>query len=128
MEEIYEEFESLLNLLQLHDDYALSVFISNLKLDISKHVRLFYLKTLTHALSLAKQLKSLMFNIPKKPYIPYKNPINPTKPFFLQPSPKSDLPLLLPTPKGSFFQHYQPKYTTPNTNYKNPIARTKVSH
>ena len=41
VEEYYEEFESLLNLLQLPDNYALSVFISNLKSDLSKFVRLF---------------------------------------------------------------------------------------
>ena len=44
VEDYYKKFESLLNLLQLLDDYALSIFISNLKLDISKHVRLFYPK------------------------------------------------------------------------------------
>ena len=54
VEEFYEEFESFLNLLQLPDDYALSIFISNLKSDISKPIRLFYLKTLTHAFNLAK--------------------------------------------------------------------------
>ena len=31
VEEFYKEFESLLNLLQLPDDYTLNVFISNLK-------------------------------------------------------------------------------------------------
>ena len=73
VEEYYEEFESLLNLLQLADDYALSVFISNLKSDLSKSVRLFYPKTLNHALSLAKQMESLVYNLPRKPFTPYKN-------------------------------------------------------
>ena len=41
VEDFYEEFESLLNLLQLPEDYALNVFISNLKPEISKSVRLF---------------------------------------------------------------------------------------
>ena len=54
IEEFYEEFESLLNLLQLLDDYALSIFISSLKPEISKPIRLFYPKTLTHALNLCK--------------------------------------------------------------------------
>ena len=54
IEEFYEEFESFLNLLQLLDDYALSVFVNNLKPEISKPVRLFYPKTLTHAFNLAK--------------------------------------------------------------------------
>ena len=42
VDEYYDEFESLLNLLQLPDDYALSIFISNLKPELSKPVRLFY--------------------------------------------------------------------------------------
>ena len=36
--EFYAEFECLLNLLQLPDDYALSIFIGNLKSNISKSV------------------------------------------------------------------------------------------
>ena len=64
VEDYYEEFESLLNLLQLLDDYTLSIFISNLKPNISRLVRLFYPKTLTHALNLAKQLEALIFNTP----------------------------------------------------------------
>ena len=73
VEEYYKEFESLLNLLQLPDNYALSVFISNLKSDLSKFVRLFYPKTLNHALSLAKKMESLVYNLPRKPFTPYRN-------------------------------------------------------
>ena len=54
VEDYYDEFESLLNLLQLPDDYALSIFINNLKPEISKPLRLFYPKTLTYALNLAR--------------------------------------------------------------------------
>ena len=119
VEEFYEEFESLLNLLQLLDDYALNVFIDNLKPEISKSVRLFYPKTLTHAFNLAKQMESLLFQTLRKPYIPYKNPPNPTNPYNLQqPPPKSDLPPLLPTPRGSFLTPYQPKYSYPNNTTK----------
>ena len=74
VEEYYEEFEALLNLLQLSDDYSLSIFISNLKSDLSKSVRLFHPTTLTQALNLAKQMEALMYHMPRKPYIPYKNP------------------------------------------------------
>ena len=42
VEEYYDEFESLVNLLQLPDDYVLSIFISNLKPELSRLVRLFY--------------------------------------------------------------------------------------
>ena len=54
VDDFYDEFESLLNLLQLPEDYALSIFISNLKPEISQYVHLFYPKTLTHAFHLAK--------------------------------------------------------------------------
>ena len=43
----YDEFLALLNSLQLSSDYGLSIFISNLKPDISKTVRLFFPKTVT---------------------------------------------------------------------------------
>ena len=103
VEEYYDEFKSLLNLIQLLDDYALSIFISNLKHEISNPVRLFYPKTITHALNLAKQLESLAFNIPKKPYTAYKNPPNTTQIYTLnKPPPKTKLPPLLPTPKNVF--------------------------
>ena len=73
VEAYYEKFEALLNLLQLTDDYSLSIFVSNLKPEIAKSVRLFYLKTLTHAFNLAKQVKSMLYNLLKKSFIPYKN-------------------------------------------------------
>ena len=104
VEDFYKEFEGLLNFLQLPDDYALSMFLNNLKPEISKLVKLFYPKTLIHALSISKKLESLMFNMPKKPYIPYKNPVTPTNTYpILQPPPKTDLSPLLPTPKRTFF-------------------------
>ena len=119
VEEFYEEFESLLNLLQLPEDYALSVFISNLKPEISKSVRLFQPKTLTHALMLAKQLEAMMFNLPKKSYIPYKNPIQSSPQYpILQPPPRTDLPPLLPNPRGLFVSQTQTKYTPPNSTIK----------
>ena len=35
MEDYYEEFKAQLNLLQLSNEYSLSILVSNLKLDIS---------------------------------------------------------------------------------------------
>ena len=52
VEDYYKKFESLLNLLHLPNDYALGIFISNLKPDISRPVQFFYPKTSTHALTL----------------------------------------------------------------------------
>ena len=107
VEEYFEEFESILNLLQLPDDYALSIFLSNLKVDISKSVRLFYPKNLTHALHLAKQMENIVYNLPRKPFQPYRNsPVTNMNPYQSQPITKPNLPLhhnlqpaLLPTSK-----------------------------
>ena len=49
MKDYYKAFLSLLNFLQLSSKYALSIFISNLKPEISHTIRLFFLKTLSHA-------------------------------------------------------------------------------
>ena len=95
-----------MNLLQLSDDYILSIFVSNLKPEIATSVRLFYPKTLTHAFNLAKQVESMLYNFPRKPYIPYKNALvsqffnQPTIPYKHQLTPTHNILLpLLPTPR-----------------------------
>ena len=100
IDDYYDAFLSLLNSLQLSPEYALSIFISNLRLEISNTVRLFFPKTLSHAFNLARQLETLNYISFKRPFIPYKNPpqappighISSTSP--IKPS---TLPLLLPT-------------------------------
>ena len=72
VEEYYEAFLTLLNSLQLPPAYALSIFISNLKPEISNTVRLFFPKSLSHALTLAKQLELLNQMAPRKTFTPYK--------------------------------------------------------
>ena len=126
VEQYYDEFESLLNLLQLPDDYALSIFINNLKPELSRPVRLFYPQSLTHALNLSKQLESMIFNTPRKPYVPYKSP-QPFSPgqIIHQPPSKNDLPPLLPTPKGTFLNPQPMRYTNTSSNSKLPRAPTK---
>ena len=52
VDEYYEEFEGLFNLLKLPEDYSLSIFVSNLKPELSKAVRLFHPKSLTQTLNL----------------------------------------------------------------------------
>ena len=109
LEDYYEGFEALLNLLQLIDEYALSVFISNWKLDISRSMQLFYPKDITHAFNLAKQMEVVLYNLPKKPLIPHKpfypnqNTTSPAPLYSKLPSNNSltftKLPPLLPTPK-----------------------------
>ena len=108
VEEFYDEFEALLNLLQLSEEYALNIFVSNLYPDISKCVKLFHPKNLTHALNLAKQMEVILTNPPRRPFIPYLKPTytpliypptpNPKPPFIKNPR---SLPGLLPTPLNS---------------------------
>ena len=101
VEDYYDTFLSLLNSLQLSPEYALSIFVSNLKPEISSTVRLSFPKTLSHAFSLAKQLETLNYISTKRPFVPYKNPSQaPPNNFTSSNSPlkPSTLPPLLPTP------------------------------
>ena len=131
MEEYYEEFEALLNLLQLSEEYALSILVSNLKPEVSKSVRLFHPKDLTHALNLAKQMEAILHNPPKKPFIPYTKPvINTNFPYSPPatvknhsiPDPKP-LPGLLPTPKNPFISQYNQVKPYNPTNSKTQYAK-----
>ena len=132
VEEYYEEFKSLLNLLQLQDEYGLIIFMSNLKPKLSKPVRLFYPKTLTHAFNLA--MESIIFNIPRKPYLPYRNSqYNFQSPNIHQPPPRHELPPLLPTPRPSLLQNPKPPFlqnqpSTKTTTYPSytKLLNTKV--
>ena len=132
VDDYYDEFLSLLNALQLSSDYSLSIFISNLKPEISKMVRLFYPKTLSHAFCLAKQLESLYYIAPRRTFTPYKNPPQALSNSFsaLPNTPKpSHLPPLLPTPnipmlpapqnpiKPSFNPTQKPNSWTPSPQY-----------
>ena len=120
----YDEFLSLLNSLQLSSDYGLSIFISNLKPDISKTVRLFFPKTLSHAFSLAKQIESLNYASPRKTFTPYKNPPQ-APPYSFNPIQHtvkpSTLPPLLPTPNIPMLP------APPNTNKHSFNPNTKPS-
>ena len=135
VEEYFEEFESILNLLQLSEDYALSIFLSNLKTDISKSVRLFYPKDLTHALHLFKHMENIVYNLPKKPFQPYKNSSMPNiNSYQSQSKPKPNFHsnlntqlALLPTPKiPALTYHNQPRPYTSN-NYKPPHPKTDTT-
>ena len=100
VDEYYEDFLHLLNALQLPMDYSLSIFVINLKPDISRTIRLFSPKSLTHALNLAKQLESLDLTNTRRPFIPYKNPPSAFLNNFNSPTQfkTTSLPPLLPTP------------------------------
>ena len=56
----------------MSDEYASSIFASNIKLDISKSVRLFHPKIITHAFNLAKQMEAVIYNLPKKSFTIHK--------------------------------------------------------
>ena len=125
VEEYYDEFEGLLNLIQLPDDYALSIFVSNLKPELSKAVRLFHPKSLSHALNLAKQMEFSMYNFPRRPYTAYKSPTPYHSPYPHVQSPNRQqpnishhpLPGLLPTPKPPYnlYTNTLPKPSYPAT-------------
>ena len=52
--EYQEQFEELLNRVDLSEEYAVSCFLSGLKEDIQTGVRMFMPRTLQHAIGLAK--------------------------------------------------------------------------
>ena len=119
----------MLNLLQLPDDYAFSIFISNLKPDISRHVHLFYPKTLTHALNLAKQLEVLIFNTLRRPFVPYRNPqmMTPNQ-IITQPLSRSESFPSMNSTRNPFFQSQGQRYSNSNFPVKPVSNRPEVSN
>ena len=134
-EEYYEDFLAILNSLQLSDEYSLSVFISDLKPEISKIVRLFLPKNLTHALTLAKQIESLNPITNRRTWIPYRNPLTapPHTPISTTfPSRNTNLPPLLPTsnvpplPSTSYPPKYPPTSKTQSSTPTNSARTNKM--
>lgn len=54
MDQFYDQFVSLLTQLQLYESYALSIFTSNLMLEVSKYLQLFRPQTLVEELHIAR--------------------------------------------------------------------------
>ncbi|GJS76206.1 reverse transcriptase [Tanacetum coccineum] len=54
VKDYHEKFESLLNRMELNEKHAISLFLGGLKLEISSHIRMFTLDTLTDVYYLAK--------------------------------------------------------------------------
>ena len=97
----YEELEGFYNLLQLTEKDALHIFINNLKPEISTSISLFYPKTLTHALKLAKQVESM--------------------PIYTQTSPKQSVfPSFLPKPEMASHANLSPLFSS--STLFNPIS------
>ena len=66
MLEYQEQFEELLNRVDLPEDYATSYFLSGLKTEIQLAVRMFMPKTLQHARTLAKPEEAKMLTQQRK--------------------------------------------------------------
>ncbi|KAL4297809.1 hypothetical protein GQ457_12G002220 [Hibiscus cannabinus] len=69
VERYYEDFISLLNQLQLSEDYALSIFVSKLKWDISQRVKLFKPRNLLDAFHKAQHLETILYGTPDNPSV-----------------------------------------------------------
>ena len=66
VDEFYDEFEDLLNLLQLYEEYVFSIFLSNLKEDISRCV--YSTSLLLVALKLARQVEYILYDTSKRSF------------------------------------------------------------
>ncbi|TYH20257.1 hypothetical protein ES288_A05G417100v1 [Gossypium darwinii] len=64
--QFHDGFFSLLNQLYLHESYALSIFINNLKTEIGQYLRLFKPQTLVEGYNLAWQVKNIVLGPVKK--------------------------------------------------------------
>ncbi|OMO55249.1 hypothetical protein COLO4_36099 [Corchorus olitorius] len=92
---------------------------------LHERIRLFYPKTLNHAFNLAKQVEVMIFNLPRKPNLPYKQYTSSalSNPTLISTIP-TPLPALLPAPQNTkptitFPQHNRTPNTTTTTS-KNP--------
>lgn len=66
VEHYHDTFVSLLNQLCLPESYVLSIFISNIKGDISQYLRLFKPQTLVEAYQIAIQVEEIIANPQRK--------------------------------------------------------------
>ncbi|KAL4290945.1 hypothetical protein GQ457_14G002300 [Hibiscus cannabinus] len=70
VDQYYAKFVSLLNQIQLFDDYALSIFIKNLKWEVGQYIRVFQPKDLLDAFKLVIHFQQIIFLNPKKSFVP----------------------------------------------------------
>ncbi|TYI10958.1 hypothetical protein ES332_A09G177500v1 [Gossypium tomentosum] len=66
VDQFHDGFLSLLNLLNLPEQHALSIFISNLKTEIGQYLKLFKPQTLVEGYNLARQVKNIVLGQVKK--------------------------------------------------------------
>ncbi|OMO60629.1 hypothetical protein COLO4_33791 [Corchorus olitorius] len=103
VQEYHEEFVSRLNLLRLQPAYAMSIFLYNMKTDVSAMVRMFRPKTLNSALHLAKIVEHNLTPSPRKTSYTYKTSTNnsPGTTILTTKFSNGNPPLLPSTPKTS---------------------------
>ncbi|GKD67870.1 hypothetical protein Tco_1321960 [Tanacetum coccineum] len=104
-----EKFEALLNMIELEEKHAISLFLGGLKSEISLQIRMFTLHTLTEAFYMAKMQEHTLVAL-KSRY----TPLLPT------PNPKSNNNV----PYGSRTNSVPVK---PNTNYNKNPNRTRLT-
>ncbi|KAL4335086.1 hypothetical protein GQ457_07G026120 [Hibiscus cannabinus] len=81
VDQYYADFVSILNQLHLPDDYALSIFIKNLRWEIGQYIRVFQPKDLIDAFRLASHFEQIIFSDPKKGYSSMVKPQSINLPF-----------------------------------------------
>ncbi|GMJ07956.1 hypothetical protein HRI_004464800 [Hibiscus trionum] len=69
VDQYYSDFVSVLNQMHLSDEYALSIFITNLKWEIGQYIKVFQPKDLLDAFRLALHFEQIVFNTVRKGYV-----------------------------------------------------------
>ncbi|KAK5803842.1 hypothetical protein PVK06_031491 [Gossypium arboreum] len=70
VERYHDAFLSLLNQLQLPESYALSIFTSNLKLEIGRYLQLFKPQSLVEGFQIARQVETILLHSQKRTLFP----------------------------------------------------------
>ncbi|KAG8473006.1 hypothetical protein CXB51_034925 [Gossypium anomalum] len=81
VDHFHDQFVSILNQLHLPKTYALSVFISNLKVELGQYLSLFKSQTLAEGYLLDRQMEGIVVNILKKTILSWGSGGHP-KPLF----------------------------------------------
>ena len=108
VKKFYEEFETQLNLLHLSEGYALSIFVINLKSKISKSVKLFHPKILTHALNLVKKWNTSFIMLSKSLLYLTIDILSLVIPLPIHNLLPSHIALLIQKPYQAYYLHHKP--------------------
>ncbi|OMP02698.1 hypothetical protein COLO4_10893 [Corchorus olitorius] len=98
VDEFFDAFETLLNLSKCSEDQALSIFLTNLKPEISRQVQVNHPRTLSQAVNYARHIEFLLANDTSQAYSPVFFPLTSNNSHAYTPyQPRKKLPSLLPT-------------------------------